>query len=205
MDEVTGSEQAPETGAERLPEKAPEKAPETDWRGFRNAWVASTLTQVLVVVPVRLLFGLVGWMTVLTVMYGLTILPLINLLVLGRLALLYRPRGAGRGLRLTPWERRLAGLYFIGQAVVLAFMVDATDTPDHPCPGGAMYPVLLMAGGCRFAEVATGVVVVGGLLLMLAAYVGLRVLATRRVLRRRRELRGRPAEATGTVEPGTDA
>ena len=61
MDEVTGSEQAPE------------KAPETDWRGFRNAWVASTLTQVLVVVPVRLLFGLVGWMTVLTVMYGLTL------------------------------------------------------------------------------------------------------------------------------------
>lgn len=185
MDEVTGSEQAPE------------RAPETDWRGFRNAWVASTLTQVLVVVPVRLLFGLVGWMTVLTVMYGLTILPLINLLVLGRLALLYRPRGAGRGLRLTPWERRLAGLYFIGQAVVLAFMVDATDTPDRPCPGGSMYPVLLLAGGCRFAEVATGVVVVGGLLLMLAAYVGLRVLATRRVLRRRRERRGRSTDSSG--------
>ncbi|APT88561.1 hypothetical protein CFRA_03890 [Corynebacterium frankenforstense DSM 45800] len=58
--------------------------------------------------------------------------------------------------------------------------------------------MLLMAGGCRFAEVATGVLVVGGLLLMLAAYVGLRVLGTRRVLRRRRERRGRPAGSAGS-------
>lgn len=146
---------------------------------FWIGWVVSAITVCPLVLVLRAVMGLGGWMLLMLLMFGLVGLALINLVLVGLLVLANRPwhtggvRSPGRG------EACLAGVFFLAQLVALAFLPDFGDMPDPRCESGAVYPRMFYPAGCGFAETASHALVIGGAVAAVAAYAGLVVCALR--------------------------
>ena len=156
---------------------------------FWIGWVVSAVTVCPLVLVLRAVMGLGGWILLMLLMFGLVGLPVLNLVLVGLLVLANRPwrtggvRSPGRG------EACLAGMFFLAQLVALGFVPDFGDMPDPRCESGAVYPRMFYPAGCGFAETASRALVIGGAVAAVTAYAGLVICALRRTLR--------PAQASG--------
>ncbi|WP_075663538.1 hypothetical protein [Corynebacterium frankenforstense] len=146
---------------------------------FWIGWVVSAITLCPLVLVLRAVMGLGGWMLLMLLMFGLVGLPVLNLVLVGLLVLANRPWRTGDVRSPGRREACLAGVFFLAQLVALGFVPDFGDMPDPRCESGAVYPRMFYPAGCGFAETASHALVIGGAVAAVAAYAGLVICALR--------------------------